>query len=183
LAHQGCALRGDQSELDSNFTQLLKLREDDPKLFHWLQRKSGKFTSAEMQNKILEMMALKILKDIASCLQNATFFAIMVDETVHSSNREQAVWVFRWVDDSLEVHEEFIGLYMVPSIDADTLVKTIKDCLVRMNLAITKCRSLCYDDAGNMSGTKKGVAKQVSDIEKKDCVHTLLRTCFKLSYC
>ena len=78
-----------------------------------------------------------------------------------------AVLVFRWVDDSLEVYEEFIGLYMVPSIDADTLVTIIKDSLVRMNLAITKCRGQCYDGASNMSGTKKGIAKQLSDIEKR----------------
>ena len=116
---------------------------------------------------MLEVMALKVLRDIASSLQNATFFTIMVDETVDSSNREQAVLVLRWVDDSLEVHEEFIGLYMVPSIDADTLVKVIKNCLVRMNLTLTKCRGQCYDGASNMSGTRKGVVKQLSDIEKR----------------
>ena len=94
LAHQRCAIRGDQDESDSNFTQLLKLREDDPKLSHWMKRKSNKFTSAEMQNEMLEIMALKVLRDIASSLQNATYFTIMIDETVDSSNREQAVMVF-----------------------------------------------------------------------------------------
>ena len=83
LARQGCAIRGDQNESDSNFTQLLKLREeDDPKLSQWVKRKSSK---SDMQNEMLEVMALR---DIASCLQNATFFTIMVDETVDSSNRE-----------------------------------------------------------------------------------------------
>ena len=168
LARQGCAIRGDQNESDSNFTQLLKLREEDnPKLSQWVKRKSSKFTSADMQNEMLEVMALKVLRDIALCLQNATFFTIMVDETVDSSNREQAVLVFRWIDDSLEVHEDFIGLYMVPSIDADTLVKIIKDSLMRMNLSLAKCRGQCYDGASNMSGAKKGVAKQLSDIEKR----------------
>ena len=38
LACQGCAIRGDQDKSDSNFTQLLKLREDDPKLSHWMKR-------------------------------------------------------------------------------------------------------------------------------------------------
>ena len=151
FACQGCAIRGDQDESDSNFTQLLKLREeDDPKLSHWMKRKSNKFTSAEIQNEMLEIMALKVLRDIASSLQNATYFTIMIDETVDSSNREQAVMVFRWVHEFLEVHEEFMGLYMVPSIDADTLVTVIKDCLVRMNLSLTKCRGQCYDGASNV---------------------------------
>ena len=103
LACQGCVIRGDHDESDSNFTQLLKLREeDDPKLSHWMKRKSNKFTSAEMQNKMLEIMALKVLRDIVSSLQNATYFTIMIDETVDSSNREQAVMVFRWVDKFLK---------------------------------------------------------------------------------
>ena len=60
-----------------------------------------------------------------------------------------------------------MGLYMVPSIDADTLVTVIKDCLVRMNLSLTKCRGQFYDGASNMLGANKGVAKQLSDIESR----------------
>ena len=123
---------------------------------------------------MLEIMALKVLRDIASSLQNATYFTIMIDETVDSSNQEQAVMVFRWVDKFLEVHEEFMGLYMVPSIDADTLVTVIKDCLVRMNLSLTKCRGQCYDGASNMSGANKGVPKQLSDIELEQYTPTVM---------
>ena len=74
------------------------MKEDDPKLPHWMKRKSKKFTSAEMQNIMLEIMALKVLRDTASSLQNAAYFTIIIDETVDSSNQEQAVLVFRWVD-------------------------------------------------------------------------------------
>jgi len=130
-----------------------------------------------MQNEMLEVMALKVFRDIASCLQNATFFTIMVD----SSNQEQTVLVFQWVDDSLIVHEEFVGLYMVPSIYADTLVAIIKDSLVRMNLVLTKCRGQCYDGVSNMSGTKKGVAKQLSDVEKRAVYTHCYRHSFKFS--
>ena len=59
-----------------------------------MKRKSNKFTSVEMQNEMLEIMALKVLKDTASCLQNIAYFTTMVDETVDSSNQEQAVMVF-----------------------------------------------------------------------------------------
>ena len=85
LACQVCAIRGDQDESDSNFTQLLKLWEEDNQknyLTGW--KKSNKFTSAEMQNGMLEIMALKVLRDIASSLQNATYFTIMIDEAVDS---------------------------------------------------------------------------------------------------
>ena len=91
----------------------------------------------------------------------------MADETSDKSNREQVVLVLRWVDDHLTTHEEFIGLYMVPSIDSRTLVSVIKDCLFRMNFTLVRCRGQCYDGASSMTGAKKGVAKQISDVESR----------------
>ena len=41
--------------------------------------------------------------------------------------------MLRWVDDDLNVHEEFIGLHEVPTIQTDVLVAVIKDCLLRLN--------------------------------------------------
>ena len=43
------------------------------------------------------------------------------------------------MDDSLDVHEDFIGLYMVENINSDTLVG-VKDVLLRMNLTLNKMR-------------------------------------------
>ena len=53
----------------------------------------------------------------------------------------------RWVSDKFEVHEEFIGLHVVASIDANTLVSVIKDVLLRLNLSLNKVRGQCYDGA------------------------------------
>ena len=68
-----------------------------------------------------------MLREIASNLHNTPFYTIMADETTDSSNKEQFVVCFRWVDDELEVHEDFIGLHMVESIDAATLYAVLKD--------------------------------------------------------
>ena len=57
----------------------------------------------------------------------------MVDETTDSSNREQVVICLRWVDNSLNAHEELIGLHQVDRIDAAPN-PLIKDVLQRMNL-------------------------------------------------
>ena len=55
-----------KSEYDSNFFQLLKLRcEDDPKLAEWMDKKTNKFLSPKIQNEMLQIMALQILRDIA----------------------------------------------------------------------------------------------------------------------
>ena len=62
----------------------------------------------------------------------------MADETTDSSNREQVVICFRWVDNSLNAHDEFIGRQQVDRIDAATIyiTFTIKDVLQRMNRVI-----------------------------------------------
>ncbi len=67
----------------------------------------------------------------------------------------------------MNVHEEFIGLYEVASIQADMLIAVIKDCLLRLNLSLNKVRGQCYDGASNMSGIRNGVAKKIRDDEPR----------------
>lgn len=119
--------------------QLFKLRGgNDTRVFDWLKRKTDKYTSADMQNEMITIMALQILRKIAASLHDTPFYTIMVDETTEMSNREQVVLCLRWVSEKFEVHEEFIGLYMVESIDANTLVSVIKDVLQRLNLSLSQ---------------------------------------------
>ncbi len=61
LARQGLALRGDGcGEIEGNFTQLLKLQASDESSVHlnaWLKRKNDKYTSHDIQNEMLGVMA------------------------------------------------------------------------------------------------------------------------------
>ena len=168
LARQGLAFRGHGDETDSNFLQLLKLRaEDDTKIEKWLQRKTNKYTSADIQNELMKVMGLHVLRDVISLIQSAPFFSIMVDETTDISNKEQVVLCCRWVDKNLEAHEEFIGLYLVGSTQASALIEVIHDTLARMNISINKLRGQCYDGASSMSGPRSGVATQILQEEPR----------------
>ena len=124
------ALQGDgRGEVESNFIQLLKLfSEGDLRLSAWLEKKSNKYTGHDVQNEMLQIMALRMLREIASNIQSS-MFTIMVDETTDASTREQVVIVLRWVDDELMVHEDLIGLHLTDSIDSDSLVTIIHDVL------------------------------------------------------
>ena len=75
-------------------------------------------------------MALGILRDIISNIQSAKFYTIMVDETGDVSNVEQLVICLRWVDNDLEIHEDFIGLFPMKTTDADAIVKVIMVAIV-----------------------------------------------------
>ena len=67
--------------------------------------------SADIQNEMLEIMALRVFREIARNIQNAVIYKIMADETADVSNKEQLVFCLRWVDDDLIVHEDFIGMH------------------------------------------------------------------------
>ena len=168
LSRQGLALRGDGDESNGNLKQLLRMKaEEDPNLAEWLKRKENVYTSPDVQNELLKVMGLQVLRGIATELQRSPFLTVMVDETSDVSNREQVCMIVRQVTEDLQVHEEFLGLYCVPSIDAATLSMIIKDLFTRMNLCFGKLRGQCYDGASAMSGSKSGVAKRISEVEPR----------------
>ena len=98
LARQGLAMQGDTDD-ESNFIQLLKLRgKDRPLLLKWLERKEDKYTSHEIQNEIIAIMANYVIRDLVSEIRGG-FFSIMCDEYTDISNKEQLTICIRWVDE------------------------------------------------------------------------------------
>lgn len=85
----------------------------------------------------------------------------MADEVTDSSNKEQVVICFRRVDEQFEVHEDFVGLYQVDSIQSSSIIQVLKDTILRLNLAMSNGRGQCYDLASNMAGIWSRVAVQM----------------------
>lgn len=82
LSRQGLALRGDGCERDGNLTQLLLMKaESDPSLSEWMKRKENVYTSPDIQNEILMVLGVKLLRELSSEIQSSPFISIMVDET------------------------------------------------------------------------------------------------------
>jgi hypothetical protein len=73
----------------------------DSSILKRLEKKQDKFTSADIQNEMLKVMALKILRDVALNIRDNGYFSIMVDETTDQSNCEQVVIVIHHVDRDL----------------------------------------------------------------------------------
>ena len=72
LARQSIAIRDDGDEENSNFIQLFNLcGEDDPKFAKWLEKNTDKYVSADIQNELLKVMGLQVLRDIGAVLRNA----------------------------------------------------------------------------------------------------------------
>ena len=162
LARQSLPLRGNWNletggEEHSNFYQLLKLRaQDNLEILDWLRCKEDKYTSPDIQNEILAVMAQRMLCEISENIQNATFFTIMADETADISNKEQLVVGIRWINENFVVHEDFIGMYHMERTTADHIVAVLKNALTSMHLRIENARGQCYDGASTMAGKKMG---------------------------
>ena len=108
LARQGLALRGDHSDKSANLMQLLHLRaEDKPQLLKWLEKNAQKHTAPENQNELLKLMAHGVLRKVLIDIHESPFLAIMVDETIDKSNKEQLTFVIRWVSNDFTVSEDF----------------------------------------------------------------------------
>lgn len=88
LARQALPLRGHQEEM-GNFYQLMKLRgADSDGLKKWLQQRRS-YTSHEVQNEILRIMALQIQRSILKDICTIMWFCVSADETVDISLIEQ----------------------------------------------------------------------------------------------
>ena len=93
LAHQGIPLRNDNEE-DGNFIQLLNLKEEmDERVIKWLKKLINKYTSKDVQNELLQIMALFLLRKITNCIWQSVWYTIMLDEVTDSANKEQFMFV------------------------------------------------------------------------------------------
>ena len=178
LARQGLALSGTytnsddhlngiRGEVDSNFMQLLLLRKQEvPGFDTWLQKSRDRFICPEIQNELLQIMGLSVLRKVAGRLAGQ-YYTIMADETTDISNTEQLVLCLRFVDDQLVSHEEFIGLHSMDDTTAERITRTIEDILLRLSLPLENCRGQCYDGASSMAGCKTGVSTNLLAKERR----------------
>jgi len=165
LGRQGQAIQGDTDE-ESNFFQLIKLRaRDDAALTQWIKRRGSKYTSHDIQNEILSIMSQQIIRTIVSKINHGKHYALICDEYTDISNKEQLSLCLRWVDEDLNIKEDFIGFYHLHDIKAETIFSAINDILLRLQLPLNNCRGQCYDGAANMMGCKTGVAKKIQSIQ------------------
>ena len=157
-------MRGDESDENSNFMQLLKLRSKGfLKLKEWLEKKTEKYTSHDIQN---ELLAHQILRDLTDEMRDS-FYTTICDEYTDISDKEQLTLCLSWVAELFNIHEDFLGFYQLENIKSDTIVSAIRDVLLRTQISLDNCKGQCYDGASNMLGKKSGVANQILDIQPK----------------
>ena len=79
--------------------------------------------SPVIQNECIQIMALQIIRQVSRNIRDSACFTIMADEC---TGKEQFTVCMRWVGEDLQGHEDFIGLYQVDGINANSLVHAIR---------------------------------------------------------
>jgi hypothetical protein len=168
LARQGLSFRGHADD-EGNFRQLLLLRSSDSSdLAAWMTHDHRlKYTSHDMQNELLQIMAHTVVRNIVKDICEHRYFSIIADESTDITCCQQFTLILRHVSHQFEVDETFIGMYEMQKADSAYLASVILDCLTRLNLDIRNARGQGYDGAAVMAGARNGVAAKISTIEPR----------------
>ena len=149
---------------------MLLLSNKNGNITKHLASKKHKYTHHEIQNELLDLMARQVLHSKVMTIEKNRYFAIMVDECTDKSNKEQLSFCVRTVADSLKPVEEFLGFYELENIKSDTIVRVIKDVMLRLNIQLENCRGQTYNGASNMLGKISAVATQILSEQPKAVV-------------
>jgi hypothetical protein len=127
--------------------------------------RNAKYTSPQIQNDIIGIMATLVRNTIASAVHKAGYYSIMADETKDLSKQEQLSIVVRYLDsDTSSIKENFLTFLPAMSLNSDSLSKYILDTLEKYNLNPKLMVSQGYDGASVMSGCCNGVQKRVREV-------------------
>ena len=136
LARQDLPLRCHGNVEDSNFTQVCILWEEDNEgLKAWrTEKKINKYVESTIQNEMMQIMALRVLWVVAENIQNVGFYSTICNKATDIKNVSR----FVVADVELEAHNKFIGLKNMPNTDAYSILRELKDVLLRMHLKWNK---------------------------------------------
>ena len=91
------------------------------------RKKINKYVHSAIENEIMQIMALRVPREVAENIQDVDFYSIMCDEATDVKNVSELVVCLRWVDEEWEAHDEFIGLKNMPNTDADSIVRELDE--------------------------------------------------------
>ncbi|CAH1722585.1 zinc finger MYM-type protein 1-like [Aphis gossypii] len=182
-ARQGIGIRGhneqDHSLLNNrgNFIELLHLRAKDNdiiKQYFIDKERRFRYIHPEFQNIFLSLMAKNVQHSLISNIKEAGIYSILVDETQDISRHEQVSICVRYVTESFEPTEVFLGFFKTNSTNAESLVALIKEVLKNNDLNVQNIRGQCYDGAASMRGSYTGVQARI----KNENPHAIYVHCY-----
>ena len=119
-----------------NFLKLLNwIGKHDSKIAKKIEglNENAKYTSPQIQNKVLQILADMVRKQIVEEVKTSGQFALIVDETKDVSKTEQISFVSRYFYNE-SVYKSILMFQAAEYLDARSLTKKIFDCLDDLGL-------------------------------------------------
>jgi hypothetical protein len=149
---------------------LLLRTDDSQELRNWLHKKKT-FTSVDIQDEILQMMADQLVRTLARTVRNRKFYGLIADETADISRMEQLAVCLRSVSDDLIVDEHLLGFYAMEKCNSESIHNAVADVLLRLDIDLADCCAVTFDGASSFSSQAVGVAGRICAVAKR-AVHT-----------
>ena len=105
-----------------------------------------------MQNEIIELCETTIRQRIM--LNISQYWSFIADETQDCSATEQLSICIRYVSDSGEVRQDFMGFVKLERMDAQSISDTLLSIVQKCGLDLTSLVAQGYDGAAVMSFSK-----------------------------
>lgn len=124
--------------------------------------KNATYTSPEIQNEIIQIMAAIVRECIVTDIKNSDvpWFTLMEDGTKDKNNRENVAIAIRYVKDG-KVKESLLDVITTKKLDAKTFTEATLKTLEDNGLDTSHLLSQCYDGASVMSGKSGGVSARI----------------------
>ena len=98
-----------------------------------------KYTHHDIQKELLHIITSNVLRVKVSTIREREFFSTMADEETDVRNIEQLSFCVRFLDDNLDVSEDFIGFQEFYNIKRETIVNATKNILLSCQLNLDNC--------------------------------------------
>ncbi|XP_074266378.1 uncharacterized protein LOC141589643 [Silene latifolia] len=180
LARQGCSFRGHDESVTSlnggNFDAVLDAfrgLNNEIKIVTDDGPGNAKYTCPTIQKKIANILANKVRAMIRDEIGDAKF-AILVDEALDVSNKEQMAIILRFVNRGGLLRERFFKVVKVTDTCSQTLMNEIVKAFTQYNLQLENIRGQGYDGANNMRGQFNGLQA----LFQRECPYAYYVHCF-----
>lgn len=155
------AVEGNENGLFHSFFEFLSLENPTIKEAERSLPQNLNYRSPEIQNEIVVAAAFCLQKAIATEINGAPFFTVMVDGFRDRNGTEILSIAFRYVS-GITAKESLLAFRCIDNLDAETIAAAVLDTMDKFGLDKTKLISQCYDGASVMSGSgKKGGVQKI----------------------
>lgn len=166
LTRQGLVFDDDEfaaSEDQRDFIQLLRCLADQNAEIRAIMKNAPEnlvLISRDIQNDIASVAAVETLSAIIEDIGDA-LFSILLDKSPDVSQEEQMSIVLRYVNNTGDVVERFMGIEHVSSATALSLKAAIDKLFSRYGLSISRLRGQGYDAASYIQGEFNGLKELI----------------------